>query len=135
MADKTIIATGASVTFGTSGFTMYLDSISLAGASREAINVSHMGTTGSHIFQPSDLVDEGTITLNGHFNPDNEPPKDGAAEIVTITWPLTTGGSSAATWAASMFVVGHSFDAVNEEKATGSIELKVTGAWTVTAQT
>ena len=130
---KTIIATGATVTFGTSSFTTNLDSIALGGATREAINTSHMGTTSSHTFSPSDLVDEGTVTLSGHFDPDTEPPKDGASETVTITWPLESGESSNATWAATMFVVGHSFDAPNEDKATASIELKVAGSWTVTA--
>jgi hypothetical protein len=134
MADKTIIATGASVSFGTSGFTMYLDSIGLSGGGREAIRTSHLLTTGSHTFGPGDLFDEGTVTLAGHFNPDNEPPVSGETETVTITWPVEVAGNSAATWAAPMFVVNRSFDATMEDKATGTIELKVAGAWTVTAE-
>lgn len=135
MADKTIIATGATATFGTSGFTIYLDSIGLSGVSREAINTSHMGTTGSHTFSPGDLVDQGTLTLAGHFNPDNTPPTGTAAETVTITWPIenpsnTTNG----TWAASMFCTAFNWDAVNEEKATATCELKVAGAWTIAAE-
>lgn len=135
MADKTIIATGATVTFGTSGFTMYLDSISLGGVSREAINVSHMGTTGNHIFTPADLVDQGTVTLNGHFNPDNTPPTAAAAETITITWPIANPSNSTnGTWAASGFCTAFNWDAVNEEKATATCELKISGGWTISAE-
>jgi len=135
MADKTIITTGATVTFGTSGFTVYLDSFSVGGTGREAIDTSHMGTTGSRTFSPGKLFDEGTLTLNGHCNPDNTPPKTGAAETITITWPLEEGESTAAEWEAECFVTAYDFDAPMEDKATVSVQLKVSGSWTVTPAT
>lgn len=124
---KTIITTGTSVAFATSGFAMNIDSIEPPNSSREAINTSHLGTTSSHTFTPSDLVDNGELNFNGHFDPDLVPPRNGAAEQITITWPLESGESTAATWVFSGFLTNYQPTGSNEEKATCTATFKITG--------
>ena len=132
---KTIVPTGTTAVFGTSGFSMNVDSIEWSGATREAINTSHMGTSSSHTFVPADLVDQGEITLNVHYDPDVTPPQNGDAETLTITWPLQTGDATSAKWSASVFLVDFGFSAAKEDKATASVKVKVTGNVTITAAT
>lgn len=130
---KTIVPTGTTAVFGTSSFAINIDEISWEGATREAINTSHMGTTTAHTFVPADLVDQGTITLSGHYDPDEDPPQNGAAETVTISWPLESGETNKATLAASVFLISFSASAPKEDKATCTATFKITGDVTITA--
>lgn len=125
---------GTTITFGTSSFTANVMSISVDGVERPAIDTSHLGTTTSRTFIPGDLVDEGSVTLAIQYDPDSEPPKKGALETVTITFPLSTGATTAASRAFSAFVTG--FDAGVEMDAlmTGNVTIKVSGNVTVTAE-
>jgi len=126
--------TGTSVAFGTSSFAANVTGIAIDGVERPAIPTSHLGTTTSATFIPGDIVDEGTVTLDIQYDPDVEPPKKGAAETVTITFPLLGGGSTAASRAFSAFVT--SFDAGVEIDGliNGSVTVKVSGNVTVTAE-
>lgn len=124
----TDVGTGTSIVFGTSAFTANIDSIDWSGITREAINASHLGTTGDHEFIPGDLVDNGEIGLEFHFAPNDFPPIDQPAEVVTITFPIPSGGAAGATWAASAFMTDFEINSATEEKMTASATLKVSGS-------
>ena len=128
------IGTGASIAFGTSSFTANVMAINGNDISRAAIQTSHLGTTGNHTFMPGDLVDNGNIQLDIQFNPDEQPPIAGAAETITISFPLGAGGTNKATAAFTGFVTGWSWGAPLEELMTASITIKVSGAITWTDQ-
>lgn len=127
MAD---VGTGTTIVFGTSSFTAEILNVGQDGIDRIAVQTSHMTTTNSHTFMPGDLVDEGEVTLEFAFNPNNQPPIRGAAETVTITFPIPAGGSAGATAQFTGFIKGWDWGAALEEKMTGTATLKVSGTVT-----
>jgi len=120
------VATGITIVFGTSGFSAELLDITAPTGTREPINTSHQGTSGQHTFTPADLMDWGSLEISFHFAPSTDPPIDGAAETVTITWPDAT------TWAFSGFMTDYSASAPLNDKMTGSATVKVSGDVTIT---
>lgn len=124
--------TGTAIVFGTSGFSAELLSANIPSASRGSIDTTHAGTTAARTFAPTDLIDWGDLEIELNFDPDEEPPLSGAAETITITWPLPAGGSTAATLAGSGFMTGFSISGTLEEKMTASATIKWTGdlTWT-----
>ena len=132
MAD---VGTGITIAFATSGWTGELLNVDGPGMTRASVDTSHMGTTNSMTFMPGDLVDRGEIGLEFAFDPDDDPPVDGAAETVTITWPIPAGLSNGATWVGSAFWTAYSPTGSMEERMTASATLKVSGDVTITAAT
>ncbi len=124
--------TGCTVTFATTGFAAYLLSVGGPAAERIAIETTHMGTTGSHTFQPGDLVSR-TLDLEFAFDPSLSPPMHSAAETVTVRFPVPSGLTNGATWAASMFFTGYTPGAAIGERMTASATLQISGAVTITA--
>lgn len=129
MAD---VGTGTTISFGTSSFSAEILNVNQSGISRPSIKTSHMTTTSSDTFMPADLVDEGEVTLDFAFNPNNQPPIRGAAETITITFPIPTGSSNGATAVFSGFCTGWEWTDPLEDKMTASATLKVSGTvvWT-----
>lgn len=132
MAD---ITTGATVVFGTSAFSAELMSVGLPGVTRQSIDTTHMGTTVARTFIPSDLIDWGELEIEFAFDPDNEPPMDGVAETITITFPIPSGGIGGATIAGSGFFTNFSMTGPLEEKMTATATIKWSGDLTWTDST
>ena len=126
--------TGGSITFGTSGFTANITNISWDGIERVSIPTSHLGTTTAHTFIPGDLYDPGEVSLDIQFDPDTFPPINSAAETITVTFPLSSGGSTAADWEATGFCTGASNVVPLEALMTGTITVKMSGTIAVTAE-
>lgn len=129
------IGTGTTVTFLTSAFSAQVTSISMSGLSRESVDVTHMGSTGTlggKAFIPGKLADPGELTLEIHFNPDDTPPIMQAVETIRITFPLITGDTTPAKWECSGFATGFEFTDPLEAKMTGSLTIKCTGNITIT---
>lgn len=126
--------TGASITFGTSSFTANITAINGESIERASIETSHLGTTTARTFIPGDLFDPGSISLDIQFDPDTEPPWNGATETVTITFPLSSAGTTAADWEASGFMTSFDYGVPLEELMTGTMTVKLTGDITVTAE-
>ena len=135
------LGTGATIAFATSGFSMEFTDINIDGLSREAIDVSHLGTSagtsgvGSKPFIGGKLSDPGEISMEGHFDPDKTPPLQGATEAITITFPLVAGDSTSATWAGNGFLTGFSQTTPLEDKMGASLTVKMSGEWTITVAT
>lgn len=127
--------TGASITFGTSGFSANITAINGEDITRPEIDTTHLGTTTARTFIPGDLYDPGGVTFDLQFDPDDFPPIGSAAETVTITFPLSSGGSSAATWAASGFMTAFSYGVPLEALMTGTATVKFSGVITPTDET
>jgi len=123
------IGTGITITFETSGFTAQILDVTPPGMSRESIDVTHQGTTGQKIFTPGDLYDPGELSFDIHFNPDTTPPVGSAAETITIRYP------SGSTWQFTGFCTGYAPSAPLEDKMTGTVTVKVTGAITIATST
>ena len=120
------ISTGFSITFGTSGFTAEIVDVTPPAVEREAIDVSHQGTTDRMAFLPSDLADSGELEFTIHFNPDTDPPIDADPEQVTIDFP------SGAKWAFTGFMTTYQPSAPLGEKMTATVRVKGSGDITIT---
>lgn len=130
---------GTTITFGTSGWTGNIESVTWGGISRTVIETSHMGTAaagankfGNRTYVPGDLVAPGQITLAVHFNPQTNPPIGAAAETITVTFPLVSGDATPATWAASGFVVSFDLQDPMDDKMTASLVIQLSGNVTMT---
>lgn len=131
MADE---GSGASITFGTSGTTINAISIQGSGIAREALETTHLQTTGGYkTYIPADYKDPGEISVTFRYDPDTQPPIAAAAETITITYPVPVGENNGATEASSGFVT--SFDGPTLENDTvmdATMTIKRTGPITFT---
>lgn len=88
--------TGASIAFGTSSFTNDLISLTLPEKVREAIETTHLGTTGGKTFKPAKLKNVGVIQAEFDHNPAQADLLDGQPEQITINYPLLSGQTTPA---------------------------------------
>lgn len=132
MAD---VFTGATVVFGTSGFSAEILGSTLPGASRPVIDTTHLGTTVARTKMPGDLIDWGQFEFELQFDPDNEPPLDQVAETITVTFPTPAGGLTGATWAFTGFIQNYNATFTLEEKMLATVSLEISGDITWTAST
>lgn len=86
------LATGITVGFA-SGFFAQILNVDEDEMTREAIQTSHMGTTGGHTFIPSKLYDPGGVTVEMLHDGEVAPPIQGATEEVSVGYPDGTGYS------------------------------------------
>jgi hypothetical protein len=133
------IGTGTTLTLGGTTFeALQLTDVQWGGITRESLQTSHMGTVkandfGGHTFMPGDLADCGEITCTFHFDPDETPPINVAANTIQITWPLTVTDQSAANWAASdCFMTSFEINDPLEDVMTATGTWKIQGNVTIT---
>jgi hypothetical protein len=126
----------ATIVFGTSGFTASYNRIGGTGMGRESLDVSHLGTSDYMSFQPADLVDGGEFSCEFQWDQSAStfPPITAAAETVTVTYPMKSGETTAATLSGSGFLTGSTGpDLVNGEIMSGEYTVKWGGQPTYTA--
>lgn len=104
--------------------------------SRASLDTTHSGSTnGSATFIPSDIEDWGEVQIEGLLKCDTIPPLSSAAETFTLTFPISSGNTTAATWAGSAFMTNFSASVPYDGMMTFSATLKISGIITVTAGT
>ncbi len=124
MAD---IGDGATIAFGTSSFSGAFKTLQHTGVSRASVPTYHLGTTTAKTYAVGDLYDPGEISGTLGYDPDAQPPYNGAAEAITITFP---GG---ATMACSGFVTNFDEPMLeNDTEMIASITIKLSGSITWT---
>lgn len=130
------IGTGASIVFATSSFAAEWLDFDFNSISREAVNVSHHGTTSWHDFDPVDFVDPGNLDVEFHFDQnDGLPPIDQPKETITLTFAKTASGiTTAANVAGTGFMTELSFGVPLEDKMVARATIKWSGALTFTAE-
>ena len=126
------IGTGVAITFST-GFLAQITSVDFSGISRESVDTSHMGTVGAHTHMPVDLIENGSLDIEIHFDPDTTPPINAVAETVVVTFPLGAGQTSAATWSFSAFMTNYKPGIPMEDIMVASCTLKISGDITIVA--
>lgn len=127
--------TGASITFGTSGISLRVNSIDWDGIERVSIDTTHLGTTTARTFIPGDLYDPGMLNVEVQFDPSTALPMLLVAETITLSFPIPAGSSTHPTWAASGFITKYKPGVKLEALMTGTLEIKFSGQITVTAAT
>src|SRR5687767_5262945 len=107
MAASTVPIIGKGLTVSFSGFTARITGgQNLPSVIRDALDITHQGSSTWRDFTPSTFVDGEEITLNCHTNDTDSPVTliTSAAATLLVTWPVAIGRSSAATWSVSAFV-------------------------------
>lgn len=123
---------GSAITFS-SGFCAEITDIKIGGLSREAVDVTNFASTnGYKEFIPSTLIDSGELEVELIYDTDAAPPITGAAETVTITFPLKSGETTAATVSATGFLTDSEEAVPLDDKMSQSVTIKFTGARTYT---
>ena len=122
---------GATLTFGTSGFTANIYSIAGAGFTRDALETTHLGTTAFKEYVPDALVEPGEFEIEFEWNPQFStfPPISTAAETITVTYPLPAGSTTNGTLAGTGFLNASTGPSVtNGEIMRGTATIKWDGA-------
>lgn len=129
MANSTVdTGHGAAITFGTSSYAFNWTAINIGDKTREAVDITHLGTSTNMRKMVGDLQDAGSVTVEFQFDTlaTNAPANSSAAETVTITFPLAASGQSvAATYAGTGMITNVKFP----DLQTGTVQ---TGSMTVT---
>lgn len=128
----TMVATGISIVFATSSFSAEMLDVGIGGISRESFDFGHHGTTGGRPFKPGKTYDPGELTLDILYDPNSQPPIEGAPEVITITFPVPEGDSSGAEHEITGFVTNFDIQGPFEDRLTASITIKLSGDWTFT---
>ena len=126
MAGTAVDGTGATVTFGTSTFAAQLLDIDWSGRTRDALDSTHMGTSGTKTYIPADLRDGGEISLTYYFDCSDATDTllAAAAETVTVAWAANR------SWAASCFCTEVGASAQIGDTMKQTVKLKVAGTVT-----
>jgi hypothetical protein len=127
---------GTTVTFGTTAFAADITGISRDGAERGLLEATHFGTTaGGKEYAPADMYDQGQLTLDILYDPDESIPIDQPAETITIQFQPKTGQTTGVSHAFSGFVTSSSAEVPLEDRMEANITIQISGAITVTAAT
>jgi len=98
---------GASIVFGTTGWTGIIHKITGLHRTRGKIEITalNLAVNSEKQYIPEDLIDCDEITIDYEFNPSasTQTPLTSAPETITITAPMRSGESTAATLAGSGF--------------------------------
>ena len=97
MAEGPDISHGWTIAFGSSSWAPQITDIQPPGASRDAFDVSHQGTTTYRPKLLDDLVTMKELTFSGWYYAGGDVPIEEAAEVITMTAPdgttlVFTGG-------------------------------------------
>ncbi len=112
---------GTTLTFE-SGLEFELTKITPYSKSWESLDTTHLETEDAMTFMPAALPDNGSLSIEGHYDPDQDEPEDNTPETVTITFASGQTRSFTAFWTA------FTPDVPVNDRMTFSGELKITGA-------
>ncbi len=96
---------GSTITLSSSGSSFNWTSIDPGEQSLGKVATSHLGTTGFAEFIAEDLTDPGEVTIEFQYDNEATQPSEGTGETLTITFPLGSGQTTAATLVGSGFIM------------------------------
>lgn len=114
------LGTGLTISFASGFFATVLD-VDFDPQTRESIKSSHMGTTDSHTWTPSKLIEQGGATVELLHDGTKAPPIDQPAETFTVGLPDGTGFSISA------FMDSYKFQVPMEDMIKATAHLKFSG--------
>ena len=116
------IGTGCTITFD-SGFCGEILSIGGPEPTREAVDMSHMGTAGGKPFDFDDMYDGGELSVELAFEPKDAPGITTTKETVTIAW----ADSAATSWSFTGALIRMGPTTPVSGRATATAVIKVDG--------
>ena len=111
---------GATIAFGTSGFTAKWRKIGAVEHAGEKVDSTTLDASGFKTFLPGDILDPGEVELEIAFDSEGDQPTALEAETITITFPLAPGQATPATLAGTGFTM--SFTA-SPEMSTNTLQV------------
>jgi hypothetical protein len=117
------LANLSTLTFGTSGYALYITGWNRTGHGVDDVQTSHLGTTGLHTYIPTAIAEGGELSLDVQYDPATEITIGGTAENITLD-PAASGD----TVAFSGYVKSYEYSGKVNELMTGTIVVKVAGA-------
>ena len=119
---------GMALTFTTaSGFVPDIISYSKDGETADDVETSDLSTTGFRTYEPGFLVEGGTYTFELQLDTTFIPISTGLTDTVTITYPISVAGNTAATTVFQGYVNSISEAGGINELITSTLVLKVAG--------
>lgn len=120
---------GATVTFGTSSLSLAVTAIQIGEITVSMLDVSTLATTAFQEMIASDLRTTPEVSLDVlHVASAAVPTVGGAAETMTVTLPLFTGTTNAATLAGTAQFTSHKLpDLANGQLMMSKIKFKFNG--------
>jgi len=118
------VGTGASVAFGTGGWTLSIRSIGDVGEEAPAIDDTHLTTSTARTYRAGNLTDGGSVSLEVLHDSSNRPVVGNANETIVITFDDATTASF------SGFVQSYKINVPLEEMITATCSLKTSGVVT-----
>ena len=123
---------GVAITFS-SGFFAWITDVNPASMRREALETTNSSTTVARTFTPEKLVNYGDLRVTMQFDASKDPPIEGAAESITITFPMASGATTAANWTGTGFMTAYEPTVPINGIMTATATIKWTGAVTTNA--
>ena len=121
---------GITLALATSAFTSNKMTISQDGETRDDVDTSHLGSTDTKSYEPAELAEGGTYTIEGQFDPEKigDVPSKGVVEIGTFTLPISNpANTTPGTVACNMYVNSFSWSAGINELMPFTLVFKVAG--------
>lgn len=126
---------GATITFGTSSFTALYKEFGELDQQGGSLDITALSTTGANKKMPQDNYDGGKRVCILYFDPEDGLPDLHSPETITITYPVSASGNTAATEAGTGWVVRRKFPKLaNNEVQMAEIEIEWQTAPTFTAE-
>jgi len=95
---------GATITLSTSALAFNWTGMDLGEESIPDVDRSHLATADYREYMPGDLKEPGLITIPFQWDSDAAQVAEGVPETITVTFPLASGGSTAATFAGTGYI-------------------------------
>lgn len=114
---------GTTISFGSSGFSAGLISVSGPSRTRAAIDATLMSTTTAKAYIVAELYDGGEVKIVVEHDGSDAIPISSAAETITIAW-----GGGANTDVFTGFCTAYEPSASIGERMQGTMTIKVTGS-------
>lgn len=128
--------TGATIQFGSSTFASDLISLTLPEITREAIDTTHLGTTGAKTAKPAKLRNVGEIQAEFDHDPAQLDLTKRDAEQITISYPLLTGQATPTRLVFNGFVISQGGEEMKiDDRMRTKVTIRVNGDITVNAAT
>lgn len=100
---------GSTITFGTQGGTWRATRIAGHAETRPVVDTTYHATTTRRTNMPGDLAEMGPFTVVFQFQGNQGLPTETNPETITVTHPLASGESTAATIAGTGYVTRRKF--------------------------
>jgi len=95
---------GATASFASLGLSLKIVSMDIGNQTLPNVNVSTLASTNFEEYIPGDLAEPGTVTFVCQFDNAQSQVITGTVDTLTVTLPLSSGGTTAGTWVGTGYI-------------------------------